>query len=354
MLSGLSDILNGPDGAVGSAKKRYTAINVADLSPADDPFTQLLDDEVDWISYSGLPSNLIERKVQRIKISRYRAAFQASRAVRPGHFVISHLPLMTAAVATSMSLLAKDAPHLAFSFNFTDLPTGRRLGYFRKALSKVDRFAVYSHFEVKRYSEHFDLAPGLLQPVIWTQEMPAVQSDPALPLGRSYVCALGGEGRDFDLLIEAARRLGPTMPMVVIARPHSLQGVALPDHVQLLTNIPAERAWRIAVDSLGVLIPLKSPETCCGHITLVSAKMLGLPVATTFAHATREYVEGREAVLQCNSNDVAAFAGLIERLFDEQSELARKAKLAATVEQKFHDRSHWADYLRSFIRQSAF
>lgn len=340
--------------AAGAAARRCTVINVGDLSPANDPFTQLLNDEVDCIGLSGLPSNLIERRAKGIKISRYRAAFQASLAVRPNHVVISHLPLMTAAVATAMSLLARRAPHLAFSFNFTDMPTGGRLTYFRNALSKVDRFAVYSRFEVRRYADHFDIDPDLLRPVIWTQDVPVVQSDPALSLNRAYVCALGGEGRDFNLLIEAARRLGPTMPMVVIARPHSLQGIALPEHVQVLTNISSGRAWRIAADSVGVLIPLKAPDTCCGHITLVSAKMLGLPIATTFSHATREYVDGREAVLECHPNDVGAFADLIRRLFDERSELAHKAAQAASIERKFHHRSQWADYLRSFLEKSAY
>jgi len=328
--------------------KRILAINVADLCPEDDDFTLLAQEAIVWRGFSGLPSNALERKVRGVRMSRYRAAFQAAAALRPERLIISHLPAMTAAASTAMALMGKHNRHLAFSFNFTSLPTGRRLTYMRRALRNVEQFAVFSAFEKPLYARHFDLDPAKIKPVIWTQDVPAVQTTPGLPLGAPYCCAIGGEGRDFKSLIEAARR-AQSVRFVVIARPHSLTGLAIPDNVQVLSNIPSERVWRIAQDSLGVLVPLKSQDTCCGHITLVSAKMLGLPVITTFSHATQEYVEKREGVLVCEPGDPAALASLVVRLADEHRQIRSAAQDAAEHERAVHDRSQWADYLRTFI-----
>lgn len=324
------------------------AINVADLSPANDPFTWLARETIDWKGFSGLPANALERHARGVRVSRYRAAFQAAAALKPDRFIISHLPAMTAAASTAMSLMGKRNRHLAFSFNFTALPSGRRLSYMRRALRNVDQFAVFSDFEKPLYAKHFDLDPARIKSVIWTQRVPTVQVGPAIAPGVPYVCAIGGEGRDFETLIEAARK-APAVRFVVIARPHSLADISIPGNVQVLTNIPGERVWRIARDSLGVLVPLKSRETCCGHITLVSAKMLGLPVITTFAHATREYVAGREGVLECEPKDASAFASLVERLVDERQQIRYAAESAAEHERAFHDRGQWADYVRAFV-----
>lgn len=334
-------------------KGRVIAINVADLSPVNDPFTQINSDDIDWISFSGIPRNWLERRVGKFKLSSYRAALEAARSVRPGNIVISHLPGMAAVVATALAAIGKRPPHLAFSFNFTDLPVGLRHSFHCRAFSQVDQFAVYSRFEVDRYAQHFDIDPALVKPVIWTQAVPAVQSGPGIAITGPYVCALGGEGRDFRMLIDAARLLGPAFPMVVIARPHSLLGLSIPDHVTVLTNVPAMRAWRIAADSVGVLIPLKAVDTCCGHITMVSAKMLGLPIATTYSHATREYVEGRKAILQSQPSDAGAFAALIEQLFDQATELRQAARSVVLAECELHSRDRWAAYLKEFLRKAA-
>lgn len=330
---------------------RLAAINVPDLTPADDAFTHLVTrTPLDWIRLSGLPSNAIERNVRGVRLSRYRAALQAAMAVQPGRFVISHLPLMSAAVSQAMAVLRRPAPHLAFAFNFTNRPDGMRLRYMRQALARVDQFTIFSHHERGLYSSLFGIEPERFVPVMWTQDAPPVQAEPGLGGDQPYLCAIGGEGRDFALLMETARRLGPAMKMVVIARPHSMAGVSVPDNVEVLFNIPLARVWRIATDSLGVLVPLTTRETCCGHITLVATKLLGLPMMTTHAYATREYVEGREAVLECEPGDATAFTALAQRLIDEQPAFRAAAQKAMPHELAVHDRRHWADHVDAFIQ----
>lgn len=329
-----------------------TAINVPeDPDPADDAFAQLpTRHALRWVVLSGQPANALERGIRGVRLSRYRAAAQAALRAGPGSFVISHLPLMTAAVAHLLRLRG-DVPHLGFAFNFTRLPTGKRLRYLQGALRRVDKMAVFSRYEQGLYAEYFGIEHERFQPVIWTQGPPPVQAETGLADVSPYLCAIGGEGRDFALLMQVARKLGPAMRVVVVARPQSLVGLQVPENVTVLTNISLARTWAIANGSCGVMVPLLSRETCCGHITLVSAKLLGLPLATTRAHATREYVEGRAAVLECEPGDVAGFADLARRLFEEAISLRVVAQSQKAAEQAIHDRRHWADLVDAFIER---
>lgn len=333
------------------ANALLTAINVPDLSPADDAFTQLRTRyALRWVGLSGQPANALERGIRGVRLSRYRAAAQSALRAGPGSFVISHLPLMTAAVAHLLRLRG-DIPHLGFAFNFTRLPTGGRLRYLRGALRHVNKMVVFSHYEQGLYAEHFGIESVRFQPVIWTQGPPPMQAETGLDDLGPYLCAIGGEGRDFALLMQVARSLGQTIRMVVVARPQSLVGLEVPENVTVLTNIPLAQTWAIANGSRGVLVPLLSRETCCGQITLVSAKLLGLPLATTRAHATREYVEGRAAVLECEPGDVAGFADLARRMYEEAASLRAVAQSQKAAEQAIHDRQHWAELVDAFIER---
>lgn len=337
-----------------SGRAALTAINVPDLSPVDDDFLQLqTETPIHWIGLSGMPRNAIERAVRRPRLSRYRAATEAAWAARtPGSIVISHLPSMTAAVVSALRAAGRRNPHLGFSFNFTDLPEGARRDRMIRAFANVTRFAVYSQFERGYYAEQLGIASERLRPVIWTQSVPAVaERGPDPGLGDAYVCAVGGEGRDFAMLIEAARRV--RYKMLIIARPDSLAGLSIPDNVQVRANVPARETWLLASRSRGVLTPLKTRNTCCGHITIVSAKLLGIPQATTESSATTEYVQGRRSVLQCQPGEPADFAARIEELIDDHERLRSAAISERESERAFHDRSKWAAFLDEFIRDCA-
>ena len=328
-----------------------TIINIPDLSPADDPFVDLSADRpARWVGLSGLPANAIERNVRGLRLSRYRAAAQAVWAARSGDAVISHLPVMSAAVAMGLRLARLALPHLAFSFNFTALPHGRRRDYFRRALARVDQFAIYSRFEQALYARHFDLDPARLVSVLWTQATPLVAPGPVPVSTRPYVCAVGGEGRDFAMLLDALR-LTPQIEAVLICRPESLAGLSVPTNARVMTNVPYAECWRIAQDSLGVLVSLRDAETCCGHVTLVSAKLLGIPIATTFSSATIEYVEDRPAILVSAPGDAQAFARSIEELADRATALAVAARDARAHEEALHDRVVWGAYVERFLQR---
>jgi hypothetical protein len=328
-------------------------INIPDLSAKDDHFVQLTRyADLPWCTLSGLPANWLERKITRPRISRYRGATQAALATYSYRksVVISHAPTMSAAVAKALRAGRPGTRHIAFSFNFTDLPTGKRKDYMTSALRLIDRFVVYSDYEKQVYSDYFHIPAHKFKSVLWTQETPPLSATPPLvDLPDRYLCAVGGEGRDFSTLLQAARLSGA--PLVVIARPHSLRQLSVPDNVRVFCNLPLDQTWAIANRSCGVVVPLKSLSTCCGQITVVSAQMLGIPLITNATHALSAYLSADDLQLTFAPGHVDELAQRMLHLLDQPDANQRPA-FASLPRQQFrakYDRRLWATCIEACL-----
>jgi glycosyltransferase involved in cell wall biosynthesis len=325
-----------------------TIVNVADLSPRE-PFVDLHEYQgrpVRWIHHSGLPQNALERMVRRPRLSRYRAAAAAVRDARGAQVLISHLPRMTAALQSFARFIGKPIPHLAFSFNFTDLPRGMDKGRLRMAFESVSQFCVYSQHEVSRYAEALNLAEARFRPVSWTQEPPAVDLDVARPEA-PFVAVVGGEGRDFASVIAAAKA-SPDLQWVVVARPNALLS-NVPRNVTVHCNLPLAKTWGLASQAVAVIVPLLSEETCCGHITIATAQQLGIPLITTRSHATAEYVAGFAGTEVVEPGEAEALANAAMRVArDPHSARERALGDQAEARRRYH-RSRWDAYVRDFL-----
>lgn len=326
-----------------SIRSVTAVVNVADLSPPDAKFVDI--PGVQMLEFSGLSQNALERLITKPKISRYRAAFQAVRAAK-GMPIISHLPRMTAAVSMVQAISSKRSPHLAFAFNFTDLPKGWSRRYMVDAFSRVDEFFVFSEYERELYPRYFSLPQERFTSVIWTQDPPRLSGDPSPFVPNSYVSAVGGEGRDYETLLAAAGTL-PEINFVIIARPYTVMG-PLPPNVRLLANVPAELTWRIALESSCLIVPLKTRETCCGHITIVSGQLLGIPIISTVSEATREYTKD---VTLCEPGDVAQLASLIHRHHEQATEFREAAMERIPAKRTMHDRKRWNKAISSALNR---
>lgn len=332
--------------------KNYIVVDVADIVSVDSDFINL--SEVDkvpvyWNRFSGLPENVVERFVTRPRISRYRAAYHAALASRRADALISHLPRMTAAVSEFGHLAGKRIPHLAFSFNFTSLPGKVQRARMKEAFSRVDQFCVYTKFEATLYTEAFGLDPARFKPVSWTQRKPLVATGTIPQFATPYVAAIGGEARDFETLIATALRL-PAIHFVVIARPTATLANP-PANVTILFNLPGPVCWQIASGADAVLVPLIGPETCCGHVTLVSARLLALPIITTASKGTQEYTDGFTGTSVVPHADPDAFAGAILALRQDPSTTKIRALADQQRAELLYSRDIWCDYVTNFLRR---
>jgi hypothetical protein len=327
-------------------------VNVADVSSGD-AFLDLagIDDlSVSWTGHSGVPSNAIERAIRRPKLARYRAAWRAVSDAKASDIVISHLPRMTAAVADLMRMRNLKRPHLAFSFNFTDLPERLDLARMSRAFADVQGFCVYSKFESELYPRLFELPSNRFHHVMWAQDVPETDRSAAAPDG-PYVIAIGGEGRDYAAILSAARAR-PDVHWLVIARPNAMFDQA-PSNVTAMFNVPAPLTWGLAERAAAVVVPLKTDKTCCGHITIVSAQLLGLPLITTRSMATHEYVDAIPGTVVVEPGDAEALAMTAADMVadpDRAKALAIDNRVSAL---KKYDRNQWRDLTKAFLRAHA-
>lgn len=322
--------------------QRY--VNAYELVPAD---TSLVDLGSDIVAHgvSALPANAVERIVTRPKLSRLRAAVQAITDAR-GDPIVSHLPRLTAMIAGLQKVSANRSPHMAFAFNFTRLPTGPSRTAFRAVLDRVDRFVTFSQFETELYPDYFGIERDRMQRLPWAQSRPVLADEPTPFTGRAYVCALGGEGRDYATLAQAAAAL-PDITFVVVARSYNAVGADAPN-VHVLRDIAAPLAWRIAQEARAMVLPLLGRETCCGHITLVGAKLLGIPTVSTFSIATQDYVELDRT---CPPGDPEALAELIRSAYRDHEERRAAALVSVAVAEATYSRDHWRQAIEAFLRE---
>lgn len=326
-------------------------INTSDLADPDWRFLAPVSDDptLSWQAVSGRPRGAVERRIRRPHLGRWRAAAEAARTARAATgpvMLVSHLPLMAAATNTLRRALCPKVRQIAFAFNFTDLPTGLRQRFLIRALKGIEEFVVFSRFEQALYAAELGLPEGRIRFLPWAMDPPVPGPDTPLPpeiAAPGYLCAIGGEGRDYALLARVMADR-PGQRMVVVARPYSIAGIAFPPNVTVFTNLPGPQTWRIAVDSGGLVIPLKTGNTACGHITMVGAQMLGLPLVVTDSRGVEDYVTDGETAQVVPAGDGAALGAAIDRIGRDPEVVARMAAAARRKAGTENCLSAWVAY----------
>ena len=272
--------------------------------------------EIEWQSVDTLRPQWL-RKVPGPHLGRLRAGLEVRAILARGgaDMLVSHGPYTSYYIESVGRGARREVPHLAFAFNFTDIPQGQRLRAMQRAFRSIDRMVVYSQMERSLYSERFGVPIDRFSFMRWGVAPPIARPG-ARTIGMPYVAALGGEARDFATLCEAARRL-PHIAFVLIVRPSSLEGVAVPDNVTVHVNLPFADAWSLVWHAAAALIPLRSEQTPNGLVTLVGGMHLGKAQVVTASAGLSDYVEDGKTALLVPARDSGAFAAAIERLIDD-------------------------------------
>jgi hypothetical protein len=89
-------------------------------------------------------------------------------------------------------------------------------------LSKLKSLRVASQIEKSLYSSYFGIPEHRIEVRLSGMNVPDVSADPPV-LNQPYVSSVGGNGRDYVTLLEAARILCD-IPMVWVVRPENIAG----------------------------------------------------------------------------------------------------------------------------------
>ncbi|HUG23773.1 glycosyltransferase family 4 protein [Piscinibacter sp.] len=291
------------------------------------------------------PRNWLEARLRKPYLARYRAAAEAARKSRSADLLVTHSPAMT--TWTEAFRRAPGVPHLAFSFNFTKLPTGAMLKLMRSVLPRVDRFVVFSTMERRLYAETFGIDPNRIDVVYWGVRPPEVGDNPPIVEG-DYLCAVGGEGRDYRLLVDALRRL-PHIPAVVVARPHNLAGLDVPGNVTVRTNIPRSEVHGIISRSRFMVLPLLHTKVPCGHVTIVSAMYLSKAIITSASDGITDYVFEGKTGLMVPPGDVTALAERIRELWEDPARSERLGAAGQAFAHRHCSEAATIDYVNRYL-----
>jgi glycosyltransferase involved in cell wall biosynthesis len=308
------------------------AIVVCTLNPPSWRWFESRFPSVRWHFVYCAPPRRLERWFKRSVFSRISAGFEAAWRARQldAALLIAIDPRAVMWCALAAALFDRKRRIVAYAFNFPELPKGLRRRIMTWAFRRPHRFIVFSSVEVNRYASYFSIPRNKFEMHHWGVGIPAVADD-APVLNRPYLCAIGGNGRDYGTLFEASR-LAPHIPLEVVTRPENLVGLMPPSNVAVRCNIPNPVAMRLLRESRGMILPLPDATIPVGHVTLVAAMLLGKASVVTDSEGVRDYTGAPAHVLSCPPGDPAALAAAMQRLWNDDAlarELGQRARAFA-------------------------
>jgi glycosyltransferase involved in cell wall biosynthesis len=277
---------------------------------------------VDWTFFSTQARGTLEKVIKRPALRRYRACRQLAAGARGGRFdlIVTHSPLVSFWTELFCAHRRK-CPHVAFAFNFTELPRGPRLVLMKRAFGTLDRLIVFSNFEKTLYSNHFGIPETRFEMIPWRVHDPRERIG-TIEQETAAVCAVGSQGRDYATLFDAMRRL-PHIPLILVASSQNLKGLHPPPNVEVRQDVSLAEAEDVIRRSRFVIVPLLNSRTACGHVTLVFAMFNERAVVVTDSAGIADYVfPGRNGVL-VRPGDPAALAQAVEDLWNSPDKARR-------------------------------
>ena len=277
---------------------------------------ELSGENLHWHFYYYQPKGLFEKYVKHPNLTMIRTCREAVLTVKEqgAKILFTHDPAVSFWCALFVKQLGVEVEHIAYSFNYPKLPRGVKRSLMTAAFADISRFVVYSTMEKQLYHEYFGIPLERIDVCLWSVGQPEVQPDTPLETG-DYICAIGGNARDYHSLMVAMEQL-PDIPLVLVARPENLKNLDIPTNVKVRVNIPKPHAYNIIKHSRFMVLPLSGSEVPCGHVTLVAAMHLGTAFAITNSDGVRDYaIEGHNA-LTCEAFSPDSLVQTIRNLWN--------------------------------------
>ena len=260
------------------------------------------------VHYGSLSIKSPRLTPKRASLNRAIIALKAVRELKKEpSILVSHSPRPTFYCANLAKVLSPDTPHLAYSFNFTDLPTGFQRKAMVRAFKQPTRFVTFSTDERQLYADYFDMPIELIDMQHWSVNAPKIDLDSPQVVTGDYICALGSQARDYKTLLLAMKKL-KHIKLVVVATEENMKGLEIPENVTVYSNIPYTKAFNILTHSQFMVLPLRDSVVPCGHGSIVSAMFHKKAIIITDSSGVYDYIKNEETGLfyeALNADDLA-------------------------------------------------
>ncbi len=327
-------------------------INVSDLTTQwnwlRDEF-KYTDDE--WHHYSSLAVNLPAFLAKKDSIARVIAAGKAVNLARKKpSILVSHGPRPALYAGNLAKMLCPETPHLVYSFNLTDLPSGKQHSLMSRAFQQPTKFVSYSNLERKLYADYFDIPIEKIDMLHWAVHAPKVDLAEAPIVSGRYICALGSQGRDYATLIAAMKKL-PHIKLVLVASPDSIANLTIPDNVKVHTNIPLAQARNLLAHSAFMVLPLRDSQVPCGHVTIVSAMFFNKAIVVTNSLGVHDYIFDDKTGLFCEPKNADDLSEKIKMLWDDAAKNAQLSEAGLAFAQANCTEKTAINYFADFLNK---
>jgi len=162
------------------------------------------------------------------------------------------------------------------------------------------------------YSSWFDIPIEKIDFVRWGMNAP--ETPPERAEHCDYICTIGGNARDYATFMEALKDM-PEIRATAVMRPHNVIGLDIPLNVDVGINLTLSQVIQILANSKMMVLPLKGTEVPCGHVTLVQAMRLGVPIVVTDSSGIRDYIEDGVTGVLCKPASPDDMRAKIRTLF---------------------------------------
>ena len=280
-------------------------------------------------------------------ISAWQAVHQAKK--NPS-LIVSHGPRPAMCAGSVARILQPDLPHLVYSFNFTNLPTGLQRKVMAKAFQQPKRFVCFSTVEARLYAEYFDIPIDKIYMLHWGVHAPEKNfTDPAIVIG-DYICAIGSQGRDYATLFAAMKKL-PNIKLVSVCKTDNIRDLKVPSNVEIRTNVPLIEANNILANSAFMVLPLRDSQVPCGHVTLVSAMFFQKALVITNSEGVHDYIKANETGVFCEPQNPSDLAEKIQLLWGDKAKRENIANNGSCFANTHCTEKTVVDYFRRFLNQ---
>lgn len=204
------------------------------------------------------------------------------------------------------------------------------------SLKNIKRVVVYSSNEVKYYSEIFKtnkfyfLSYGI-------DYSESLEYEGNLP--EKFLFSGGGSNRDYTTLLNAYNLSNSDIPLYIATQPWRVDTDLLGNHSKILSDVVIETFGDVLKRSKCLLLSLKDVELSAGHMVMLQAMKLSIPIIVNDIPSVRDYVDDTFVTFY-NSSDSVGLSKIIENIEVLKDELEEKAKKSKELYEKEYHSIH--------------
>jgi glycosyltransferase involved in cell wall biosynthesis len=194
------------------------------------------------------------------------------------------------------------------------------------ALSRVQKCFVWSRSDIDDFSEIYGLPRSKFEflpyhETLWEELFPISVKE------KEYIFAGGTSGRDWNLLIDAAKSIDYNFCIATFDKEY-LNNPNLPSNVKVC-SVPQDMYRKLMAESKFVVLPIKSSlKHTFGHQTFLNVMAMGKVVIVSDKNSAKDYITHMHDGILAQGGDVEELISYINYLLANDAELKRIGKNA--------------------------